>query len=613
MAINQFKEIVDKKGYKVDSKDRAIFEKEVAKSYFGMGDADTIEFILYDSSDNVLPQGESGDLVRYIFLDDVNITKYFIFSENKSNKKTNGAREYIIDTEKLVRDSGYSNGIFKTQTTLLNRRVGSDTIDKDKLWIHEISPSRTEIRVLPLKDINEKTIEDLDIRLNVLLKDGQFRDDTIYFVEPFIQSLKVENILKSFLMQKGTIAEGEQYIKLIQTEFKIQNWENFINTIREKLIETTKHFVGNRDTNITSLNYGKPLSTPKPVELSIVKIKEFIISSLIQIISFYLPKQDIQEDNILTKEEQITLDATKEILKSIISANTNEASGIGNKQGVVRGCTDRNAKNYNPLATESDGSCQYNPISDATPIEKVKGCMDSSALNYNKFAVEDDGSCKYADVSKPSTTTKTFYIWSSEGGILFTDANGNKNTDVFGREYDSLTITYQTIESFSGDVREVPKIREVLKTYLYRVYNNSYYTYNPYGYNGYDSYNGYGYNGYDYNNNFYQNGGVSMPVFYKNSSGNPTSIDSLQPGHSIEICAVENSVIAAGSNMQVVLLQECSGGSATYSPTIATTPLGGGNTSGGGSGGGFINGGGYNGYDMGRGNIFDTQSVQNFL
>ena len=46
MAINQFKEIVDKKGYKVDSKDRAIFEKEVAKSYFGLGDADTIEFIL---------------------------------------------------------------------------------------------------------------------------------------------------------------------------------------------------------------------------------------------------------------------------------------------------------------------------------------------------------------------------------------------------------------------------------------------------------------------------------------------------------------------------------------------------------------------------------------
>jgi len=599
MAINQFKEIVDKKGYKVDSKDRAIFEKEIAKSYFGIGDADTIEFILYDSSDNLLPQGDNGDLVRYIFLDDVNITKYFIFSENKSNVKTNGAREYIIDTEKLVRDSGYSNGIFKTQTTLLNRRVGSETIEKDKLWIHEISPSRTEIRVLPLKDINENTIEDLDIRLNILLKDGQFKDDTIYFVEPFIQSLKVENILKSFLMQKGTIAEGEQYRKLIQTEFKIQNWENFINTIREKLVETTKHFVGNRDTNITSLNYGKPLPTPKPIELSIVKIKEFIISSLIQIISFYLPKQDIQEDNVLTKEEQITLDATKEILKSIISSNANETTGIGNKQGVVRGCTDRNAKNYNPLATESDGSCQYNPIPGATPIEKIKGCMDSSALNYNKFAVMDDGSCTYADITKPRTFTKTFYVWSSTGGIIFTDADGNKNTDVFGREYDSLTITYQVIDSFSGDVREVPKIREVLKTALYRVYNNSYYTWNGSGYNGYnlynvyDSYNGMGYNGYDYGwNGYNQNGGVSAPVFYKNSSGHPVSLDSLQSGQSVEICAIENS-ISSGPYIQVVLVGPCNGEPNTYIPV---TPSGGGGGGGSNSpgGGGYSQGGDIN-------------------
>ena len=133
MAIKQFKEVIGKKGYKVDSKDRAIFEKEVAKSYFGLGDADTIEFIIYDASDNVLPQGDSGDLVRYVFLNDTNINKYFIFTENKSNKRINGAKEYVIDTEQLVRDAGYSNGIFKTQTTLLNRRAGSEKIDKDNL------------------------------------------------------------------------------------------------------------------------------------------------------------------------------------------------------------------------------------------------------------------------------------------------------------------------------------------------------------------------------------------------------------------------------------------------------------------------------------------------
>ena len=29
-----------------------------------------IEFILYDSNNNQLPQGESGDMVRYINIDD---------------------------------------------------------------------------------------------------------------------------------------------------------------------------------------------------------------------------------------------------------------------------------------------------------------------------------------------------------------------------------------------------------------------------------------------------------------------------------------------------------------------------------------------------------------
>ena len=100
MAINQFKEIVDKKGYKVDSKDRAIFEKEVAKSYFGLGDADTIEFILYDSSDNLLPQGENGDLVRYIFLDDVTVSR------------SHAVVEHSVGSNYLVKDVGSLNGTY---------------------------------------------------------------------------------------------------------------------------------------------------------------------------------------------------------------------------------------------------------------------------------------------------------------------------------------------------------------------------------------------------------------------------------------------------------------------------------------------------------------------
>ena len=319
MAIKGFKEIVEKKGYKVDPKDRAIFEREVGKSYFGMGISDMIEFIVYDSNDNQLPQGDTGKLVRYIPLDTENIRKYFLLTNNPSNKRMNGADEWIIETEKLIIEAGYSNGIFKTQTTLLNRRVGSEDIAKDKLWIHEISPSRTEIRVLPLEDENEEVYGDLQKRLDIILKQGQFRDDTIYFVKSMVESIKVEDVLKSFLTINGNIASGENYIKLIQSEFKIQNWELFINQIRDKFVEGSQYFVENKNWDISSNSYGKPLSTPIELQLSVKKITETLKSILLKVIDFYLPKRSVQEENILTHDEQITLDETQNILKTILT------------------------------------------------------------------------------------------------------------------------------------------------------------------------------------------------------------------------------------------------------------------------------------------------------
>jgi len=51
----------------------------------------------------------------------------------------------------------------------------------------------------------------------------------------------------------------------------------------------------------------------------------------------------------------------------------------------ILGCTNPEAKNYNPEATEDDGSC----------IMEKLGCTDSAALNYDPEANEDDGSCQY--------------------------------------------------------------------------------------------------------------------------------------------------------------------------------------------------------------------------
>jgi hypothetical protein len=59
---------------------------------------------------------------------------------------------------------------------------------------------------------------------------------------------------------------------------------------------------------------------------------------------------------------------------------------IAHAEGL--GCTDPSADNYDPLATEDDGSCSY-------PPPDAFGCMDPGALNYDPGANVDDGSCNY--------------------------------------------------------------------------------------------------------------------------------------------------------------------------------------------------------------------------
>jgi hypothetical protein len=55
-----------------------------------------------------------------------------------------------------------------------------------------------------------------------------------------------------------------------------------------------------------------------------------------------------------------------------------------------RNCTDPLACNYNPLAEEDDGSCEY---------QSCTGCSDENACNYTQGATIDDGSCCYSRCS----------------------------------------------------------------------------------------------------------------------------------------------------------------------------------------------------------------------
>lgn len=68
------------------------------------------------------------------------------------------------------------------------------------------------------------------------------------------------------------------------------------------------------------------------------------------------------------------------------------------RPSVISGCTDPNAENFNPMATEDDGSCVFAPV---PPPPVIRGCTDPAAENFNPEAIEDDGSCVFAPVPPP--------------------------------------------------------------------------------------------------------------------------------------------------------------------------------------------------------------------
>lgn len=572
MAEQYFKEIIDRRGYKVDSEDRGIFEKEISKSNFGLGCADMIEFILYDSNNNQLPQGDNGDMVRYIYIDEANISDYFIMSNNNLTKKKDGTIEFIVDIEKLIVEAGYNNGIFRTQVTLLNRRAGVENSKQDNLWIHEISPSRTELRVLPNRA--SKKIEDLEKRYGIFTDEKNFRDDVIYYVSVFIENINLQKVFEDMLVSKGKETDGTKYVNLITKEFKLDSFELFLQRIKTKFIESMTYYSQKRVWDINDNRYGKPVGEEYDcVELSIRDVENAAFQTLITIIDYYLPKRDIITKSVLTKEEQITLDKVKRILKTTTSNNIYETTEPTDTD--VYGCTDPNSITYNEFATIDDGSCEY----DDPPI---RGCTDPNSKNYNPLATEDDGSCD--DGVESNIEKKKYYIWSDEGSITYKNKDGVFETKS-GVMYDSFTCVHiKGSVTFTGDVREVPKLKPIPKNvFLYQIEN-------PRG--------GDVFNSDEYGDNVGYNVSPLGPisVTYIDASGATKRSSIVEPGSSTTICAQEGSIVGP-FELKITKQGDCITNDLGGNQNTGTTTSSGvgpsfeNNTSTGGSSGGSFGGG----------------------
>jgi hypothetical protein len=287
MAIRTFKEILDNKAYRISSKDRAIFEQGTLQSFFGFSDSDMIEFIIYDVNDNQLPQGEFGELVRYIPLSSENIKDYFLISDGTLLQSFSFPSEYFIDVERLCNEAGYSNGIFKTQITLLNKRVGYES-PNEKLWIQEISPSRTEIKLLPIRnEVSNKT--DLLQRFRIMVDGKDFRDDVIPYVGTFVESInpvEVDSFIKKIY--------GEQWYNTLVSEFGIRGFDSLTTTIYNKFVEAMLYEFSNRNSYINDPNYGKKKSVSASLQLDKTDVFKVGQRILIECVQKYLPQRTIQ-------------------------------------------------------------------------------------------------------------------------------------------------------------------------------------------------------------------------------------------------------------------------------------------------------------------------------
>ena len=125
---------------------------------------------------------------------------------------------------------------------------------------------------------------------------------------------------------------------------------------------------------------------------------------------------------------------------------------------AVMGCTYADAENFNPDATEDDGSCTY-----AEPAPVVMGCMDDGANNYNSAAESDDGSCDYgmaqADIMAAYASEEMAFseaLYELEKSRKCREQGSNNPCEIVEMSIgDASTIDpHDAYDSASGDVIE---------------------------------------------------------------------------------------------------------------------------------------------------------------
>lgn len=325
MALENFKNIeeVINKGTSLTTElnpiDLALINQGFKATPFNIGVNDVLEFILYDSSNNLLEQKDYGN-IRYIKGEEIN--EYLIQSENILDKILDGGG-FLIDIKRLIKEAGFNIGVFRVQLNFVNDRVGS-SVEKDKMWIHEISPTRLELRLLPYDNFDETSNEDIDtkIDLNQAYNSfvlNKFSGDEMYSeIDEIINRLTPADLYNTFRKIKN-----QNYIDQLGNEFGINSFEVFFSKVLESMKIAVRHTLLHKNSVIGSEAFGRSLGD----EIDFVYYNKSDIVKLLndkfeESVRFHLPKRTLADDVKLDNITQQSIDRLQDLIQTLKSDET---------------------------------------------------------------------------------------------------------------------------------------------------------------------------------------------------------------------------------------------------------------------------------------------------
>jgi hypothetical protein len=239
---------LENQGQFLQENDRFIInQSQIENTDFGECRHDVMEVSVYDVNSNLLPI-KTGKNVAYIKTGDI---KNYLY--NITNNA--GHRELAIDIEKLLNDLGFTNGILKVNINFVRNKIGSEN-EFRKVWIHEISPSREEIRILPLKstDANiSKLTSDEFINVNNLSKDFKYYKEHILNTLDSLHYTYLTSITNLLLNRFGN-----DFKVVLRKDFGLSDFDGFTERIFLDFKTSIRYWLTNREYDILQSNYGTP-------------------------------------------------------------------------------------------------------------------------------------------------------------------------------------------------------------------------------------------------------------------------------------------------------------------------------------------------------------------